>query len=342
LAPANRDDIVRRAREIFEKGGRRQLTRDEFERQTGVSDDRIYRLFPEGGWSEVKRLAGIDLRPKRDYTREEVIALAKRLASEGPDLPLSKLRFEQQSGVSEHFIYRLFPEGGWSELRRAAGIAAHPEHPDRLGNDELLEEYYKVATALGRIPSWATFSAKSKVSGQTLARRFGKKEGLRSRFREYLVIHHRDSPLLNLQELSAAGPHPVRGEKELAQSNSTRAWNRTESVEFGAPINFRGLQHAPVNEQGVVFLFGLVSRDLGFLVESVRTSYPDCEGKRCVDPKRDRWQRVRIEFEFYSSNFKDHGHDPAGCDVVVCWEDDWAGCPVEVVELRSEISRFPK
>src|SRR5205085_684390 len=36
---------------------------------------------------------------------------------------------------------------------------------------------------------------------------------------------------------------------------------------YGDFINFRGLQHAPVNEQGVVFLFGMICRELGYVVE---------------------------------------------------------------------------
>src|SRR5574341_205258 len=45
---------------------------------------------------------------------------------------------------------------------------------------------------------------------------------------------------------------------------------------YGEPIDFRGLRHAPINEQGVVFLFGMVSDELGFLVESVHHPFPDC------------------------------------------------------------------
>ncbi len=108
-------------------------------------------------------------------------------------------------------------------------------------------------------------------------------------------------------------------------------------VEYGEPISFRGLRHAPINEQGVVYLFGMVSSELGFLVEAIHTSYPDCEAKRCIDQHRGRWQRVRIEFEHKSSNFVDHGHDPADCDLIVCWEHDWPDCPLEVVELRHVI-----
>ena len=109
-------------------------------------------------------------------------------------------------------------------------------------------------------------------------------------------------------------------------------------IVFGEPIDFRGLLHAPLNEQGVVYLFGMVSQELGYRIESIRTKYPDCEGKRCFDPKKSRWEPVRIEFEYKSSHFRHHKHNPDQCDVIVCWEDDWKDRPLkgspEVLELR--------
>jgi hypothetical protein len=48
-----------------------------------------------------------------------------------------------------------------------------------------------------------------------------------------------------------------------------------------------------------------------------------------------QWQRVRIEFEFESRNFRAHKHNPDGCDVIICWVHNWPECPanIEVVEL---------
>jgi hypothetical protein len=108
---------------------------------------------------------------------------------------------------------------------------------------------------------------------------------------------------------------------------------------YGNPIDFRGLRHEPVNEQGVVFLFGMVARELGYMVEGVQTGYPDCEAKRQVEGGR--WQSVRIEFEFESRNFN---HPPDGCDVIVCWRHNWPQCPehIEVVELSSVIKTLAK
>ena len=54
-------------------------------------------------------------------------------------------------------------------------------------------------------------------------------------------------------------------------------------------------------------------------------------------PRGDLWAAVRIEFEYKSSAFRLHWHDPNACDLVVCWLHDWPGCPVEVLELRSVI-----
>ena len=68
-------------------------------------------------------------------------------------------------------------------------------------------------------------------------------------------------------------------------------------------------------------------------VESVQGKFPDCMAKRQVAPGK--WQYLRIEFEYESKNFKLHGHDPKGCDMIVCWRHNWKECPaeIEVVEL---------
>jgi hypothetical protein len=126
------------------------------------------------------------------------------------------------------------------------------------------------------------------------------------------------------------------------RSENTQGTNSRKSPQlFGEPIDFLGLRHAPINEQGVVYLFGMVSRELGFSVESLQQGFPDCEGKYLHDKNRRLWAKARIEFEFKATNFREHNHDVNGCDVIVCWENDWPDCPLRVVELKSEILRLP-
>jgi len=93
------------------------------------------------------------------------------------------------------------------------------------------------------------------------------------------------------------------------------------------------LEYAPANELGVVFLFAHVARRLQFRIEEIRPQFPDCIAFRRMG---DSEKKTRIEFEFRSSSFRSHGHDAAGCDVIVCWHHDWPDCPsrIEVIELK--------
>jgi hypothetical protein len=106
---------------------------------------------------------------------------------------------------------------------------------------------------------------------------------------------------------------------------------------FGPPLNSQYIRHEPIDEQGVVFLFGAVAADLGFVVEAVRQRFPDCRAKRNIGGV---YHDVTIEFEFRSSDFVKHGHSTEGCDLVVCWQHDWPDCPIEVLELKSTLKEL--
>jgi hypothetical protein len=108
---------------------------------------------------------------------------------------------------------------------------------------------------------------------------------------------------------------------------------RKDRPVMGEPFDRRPMTNAPVNELGVMVLFGMVAAGLGLQVESVQGKFPDCIAKRQVAPGK--WQYLRIEFEYESKNFKLHGHDPKGCDMIVCWKHNWKDVPdnIEVIEL---------
>jgi len=93
-----------------------------------------------------------------------------------------------------------------------------------------------------------------------------------------------------------------------------------------------------MNENGVIFIFGKVIEDLNMYIEEIKPGFPDCVGRRFTGRG---WERVYIEFEYRSRNFDDHGHNPKGCDIIVCWEHDWPECPIEVIELREVIKTLP-
>ncbi|MCP5046846.1 MAG: hypothetical protein GY940_06720 [bacterium] len=108
------------------------------------------------------------------------------------------------------------------------------------------------------------------------------------------------------------------------------------------PIDFQGLKYAPVDREGVIFLFGMVCHQLGYSIRSINKDFPVCQGKRGLGPERREWEQVTIQLEHKSSDFKTQGHDESRCDLIVCWKDDWPECPVEVLQLRSVIKMLSR
>ncbi len=203
-----------------------------------------------------------------------------------------------------------------------------------------MAEILRLTEQLGKVPSGPEMNALGRFSEKPYKKRWG--SFAKGRDTAYVALGF---PILEQERepdaCEGAGSVPRMG-SSVRTTFSPKAASRRKKVQFGEPIDFRGLRFAPGNEQGVVYLFGMISRELGFLVESVRTEYPDCEGKWCVDKKRNVWEQVLIEFEYKSSNFQEHGHNPDGCDLIVCWEHDWENCPIEVIELRSTIPYLSK
>jgi hypothetical protein len=50
---------------------------------------------------------------------------------------------------------------------------------------------------------------------------------------------------------------------------------------------------------------------------------------------------IIIEFEYQSRNFLLHGHAITGCDLIICWENNWPERPLEILELQKVISAQP-
>jgi hypothetical protein len=126
---------------------------------------------------------------------------------------------------------------------------------------------------------------------------------------------------------------PAKQDDGLRRADFTARGLYKDRTVMGEPFDRRPMTNAPVNELGVMVLFGMVAAGLGLQVESVQGKFPDCIARRQVAPGK--WQYLRIEFEYESKNFKLHGHDPKGCDMIVCWRHNWKECPAEteVVEL---------
>jgi hypothetical protein len=94
-------------------------------------------------------------------------------------------------------------------------------------------------------------------------------------------------------------------------------------------------------EDWVIFRFGYELGDLDDVDLIFRDKYPDAT---LVNAKSE--EALNVEFEEYSSYFKDHGHDPKKCDLIVCAHHDWKDrfpherCPLPVYVIGGKF--FPK
>jgi len=157
---------------------------------------------------------------------------------------------------------------------------------------------------------------------------------IQSPFTTEVTEEHGGWPIKSASEIADAQAGAQSGRENLFPlRSSVSSVVKKDRPVMGEPFDRRPMTNAPVNELGVMVLFGMVAAGLGLQVESVQGRFPDCIARRQVAPGK--WQYLRIEFEYESRNFKLHGHDPKGCDVIVCWRHNWKECPaeIEVVEL---------
>jgi len=284
------------------------------------------------------------------YSNEDMIGILKNLSDQLGRKNLSKK--DVQTVISVSTVQNRF--GNLGNALEAAGLERNDPTAHLRGNSlqiadsDLFTALYQVEIQIGREPGFNDCSAKCQYSVKPYRRRFGNKWA-------DVLAHYRKWKLENEHTLaSISTPEaPNLGETNETEmtddrpticvpSRATGAGRRKSPAQlYGEPIDFRGLRHAPINEQGVVFVFGMVSRELGFNIESVQQGFPDCEGKYLYDSKKNLWAKARIEFEYKASNFEQHGHDPNQCDFIVCWVNDWPECPVDVIELKTEILRLP-
>lgn len=144
-----------------------------------------------------------------------------------------------------------------------------------------------------------------------------------------------DLPLLMQHEAPATAPlHAMHGVTVANAQMLSRITPLSVPSVYGDPIEFRGVRHAPVDVGGVIFLFGMVARELGFNVEAMSSGFPRCEAKRQIAPGK--WARLRIDFELESRQFRDAGRNPAACDLIVCWRDTWPDRPASLDVLSLE------
>ena len=275
----------------------------------------------------------------KEYTREEIKQALREIAAEGKQPSRAALK---RRGISQYWVEKLIPEG-LTKLKKELGLKiSHQEQPHT--DEALLRKIDGVVSKNNRIPTWTQLRRETGITDKVFRSHFGNK-GIHDVFihyRDWLKKHEPKSEKIKLADGYLGGKEkdtsPEVHTGRMMKGAQSRKWEKVSGRVYGAPLNFGNLIYEPTNEQGVVYLFGMVSGRLGFSIEAVGIEFPDCEAKRYIAGGRGRQQHVKIEFEFRSRDFD---HDPKGCDLIVCWENNWGkDCPLPVVELKTEIKNL--
>lgn len=224
--------------------------------------------------------------------------------------------------------------GGYTKALRACGLNATGSGRAAELRDLFLD-WAAVTRSLGRIPTIAEYDRLGRYSVRPLLNRFGNWTNVPGGLATYADENGLSAEWADVVRLASLSRY--RQQKRARKSDGSKLPAnaprlRSDRPVLGPPLLPAALAHSPTNESGVVYLFGSMARELGFVVTHIQTGFPDCEAvRRVVD---DRWQRVRVEFEYESRNFLKHLHRAEECDLIVCWIDNWPNCPLEVVELK--------
>lgn len=286
--------------------------------------------------------AATEARDFNDLTREEIIALVKKVAEELGHRP-NQYEFWQKAGAKKEHMRRLF--GSYRELVQEAGFeATGPGY--YITTDQLMADWAAVARKLGKVPTVMQYDKAGKYSHRAFRVRWSSWQDVPAAVMEWAQGKWPDRQWDDVVEIArkykeehrAAGPRAKKYNRlmstEEAELTSTRKKNA--GAVYGRPIMMQELATAPTNEAGVLFLFGALAKKLGFMILRVQTEFPDIEALQCVGEK---WKRVRVELEYESKNFLLHRHEPKECELIVCWKHNWETCPLEVLELGKIVEK---
>ncbi|HEY2392543.1 MAG TPA: hypothetical protein VGK22_15315 [Candidatus Angelobacter sp.] len=274
--------------------------------------------------------------PNQPLTKEQIITAIRDCAEKLGRTP-GVMELRASTGIKPRSIRRHFMN--YTRALQQCGL-------ERGGSgyktplSALFKDWAGLVRTLGRVPKMVEYEMQSKYSSKPLVTLYGswgqvpfglftlaEEKGWEGGWEDVLEVVKAHLQENNAQTKTSWTPNSPPNKRIF----------RDRPI-YGPPVIAVPLAHGPVNEAGVVFLFGMMALQLGFVVTRVQTEFPDCEAMWEVQPGV--WQRVRIEFEYESRNFVKHLHNAEECDLIVCWINNWEQCPLQVVELRKQIAKI--
>jgi hypothetical protein len=271
---------------------------------------------------------------ERTVTKDELIAAMKKCAAEVGHAPTIE-EFRRTTGINKYQIRIRF--GTYIKLLREAGLDV-TGFGRQAEMSSLFLDWARIVRRLKKIPTIAEYDMESKYSTRPVTDRFHGWRKVAAGMRQYAIQNKLEKEWADVMAITVEYLQPAgKGKTSRRTSGSTsRPKIKSDQRVYGAPLLDTPFTYAPTNENGVLVAFGSVARDLGFSVLHIQNAFPDCEAMREIEPGR--WQRVRLEFEYESRNFITHMHPVSGCELIICWIDNWPECPLEVIALSDQLT----
>ncbi len=270
-------------------------------------------------------------------TREEINEAMRECVAKLGRVPTQD-EFRVIMQVKKHLMRKHF--GTYTRLLAACGLERHGSGR-ALTQEALFADWATVVRSLGKIPTVVDYDQNGMYSDGPY----------RSRFRYWSDVPA--GMLAHMVEKGIGGEwqdvmNIIAEYMQISLDEATKYKLSSECIFkprimsdrpiYGMPLLDGPLTFAPTNEGGVLAAFTVYARKLGFAIQRLQTQFPDCEAMREVGPNQ--CQRVRIEFEYESRNFLGHQHPLTGCDLIVCWINNWPECPLEVIALSEVIGKL--
>jgi len=273
-------------------------------------------------------------------TFDDIVKKTKELAEKNNLKYVKQREFIKEYKISARTLFNIPNLNLWTDVTKAAGLEASPTA--YIETETILKELYEAAKQSKGNFSLVVICKLAKRNSTLYKKRFHNWGNALIALRDWIKKNNKEFPYLDALdkkinersgETTSKNETIKQDKKNLADYTPPKG-----TIQFGDTLNFRNFRHEPISEKGVLVLFGMVAKELGFIIDLVQDPCPDCMGMRRTN--NGKWVPVNIEFELKSRNFTGHTHEVEKVDLIVCWKHNWKDCPIEVLELKAEIKKL--
>jgi len=242
-----------------------------------------------------------------EMTRQKIVTAIVEYAERLGEAPSLK-QLMRVSNCTKRQVRRHF--GSYAAALRECNLERYGGGA-KVPLEDLFEDWAMVVRALKKLPSGTEYERNSHYSQRPLVTRFGTWNQVPYGLKQFMQAEGAKEPgwledwkdVLELIEANENAEAEKDGMPEgLVRGSRGRRWKPAQGGTdeqskifrtaigqgkrwqafpdrpfYGPLIHPYPLAHGPMNELGVLFLFGTVAAELGFVVAWIRSEFPDCE-----------------------------------------------------------------